>query len=389
MIGRTISHYLITERLGAGGMGEIYRAQDTRLNRTVAVKVLAAGQAGEGERRRRFLQEAQAASALNHPNIITIFDIVSEGDTEFLVMEFVAGKTLGELTPPGGLPMPLVLAYAVQIADALEAAHGAGIVHRDLKPANVMVADAIVSGQTSDGRAGLVKLLDFGLAKWTAPTSAGLPTDMTATLAHTALTVEGSIMGTLSYMSPEQAEGKPVDARSDIFAFGAILYEMVTGERAFAGDSAISTLSAILRDDVRPLHHVASVPPALEGIIRRCLRKAREERWQTIGEARAALAALKRDSDSGVLFVRPAPVPPPVKKKSRLPLLLAVIVLAGLVGCVAIFELVAWAIFGHKSHPRSVSVVTGECRGRTRPLRIRHSAARQQRAAMASSPTPA
>ncbi|HTX34573.1 MAG TPA: serine/threonine-protein kinase, partial [Bryobacteraceae bacterium] len=230
MIGRTISHYQITERLGAGGMGEIYKAQDTRLNRTVAIKVLSAAQAGTGERRRRFLQEAQAASALNHPNIITIYDIVSEGESEFLVMEFLAGKTLGELIPQGGLPMPLVLSYGVQIAEALEAAHGAGIVHRDLKPGNIMV-----TGQTAEGRPGLVKLLDFGLAKLTGPAPSRGLGDETATLESAPLTVEGSILGTVSYMSPEQAEGKPVDARSDIFAFGAILYEMVTGERAFAG----------------------------------------------------------------------------------------------------------------------------------------------------------
>src|ERR1017187_2973339 len=292
MVGRTVSHYQITQRLGAGGMGEIYRALDMRLNRTVAIKVLAAEHAGTGEQRRRFLQEAQAASALTHPNIITIHDIVAEDETEFLVMELVAGKTLGELIPKGGLPLPLVLAYAVQVADALEAAHRAGIVHRDLKPGNVMVTNA-----------GLVKVLDFGLVKLTSP--AGPLADETRTFADAPLTVEGRIMGTVSYMSPEQAEGKPVDARSDIFAFGAMLHEMVTGERAFGGDSAISTLSSILRDEVRPLTQTAGVPSALENIAERCLRKNREERWQSMQEVRAALAVLKRDSDSGTLFVPP------------------------------------------------------------------------------------
>ncbi len=372
MIGRTISHYQITERLGAGGMGEIYKAQDTRLNRTVAIKVLSAAQAGTGERRRRFLQEAQAASALNHPNIITIYDIVSEGESEFLVMEFLAGKTLGELIPQGGLPMPLVLSYGVQIAEALEAAHGAGIVHRDLKPGNIMV-----TGQTADGRPGLVKLLDFGLAKLTAPAPSRTLGDETATLESAPLTVEGSIMGTVSYMSPEQAEGKPVDARSDIFSFGAILYEMVTGERAFAGDSAISTLTAILRDEVRPLAQIsAAVPPGLQQIVWRCLRKNRDERWQSIGEVRAALAMLKRDSESGILFVppprppaQPAPPAPPAKRSLwRVPLLVAltgVLTVGGMVVLAGV--LILWVVFHHSSHsqvPTSVTVETGPSHSR-------------------------
>ena len=373
MIGRTISHYLITERLGSGGMGEIYKAQDTRLNRTVAIKALTAEQAGTGERRRRFLQEAQAASALNHPNIITIHDIVSEGDCDFLVMEFVAGKTLGELIPKGGLPLPLVMSYGVQIAEALEAAHGAGIVHRDLKPGNVMV-----TGQTEDGRPGLVKLLDFGLAKLTSPAPPTKFGDETATLERAPLTVEGSIMGTVSYMSPEQAEGKAVDARSDIFAFGAILHEMVTGERAFAGDSAISTLTSILRDEVRPLRQFsANVPPVLESIVARCLQKNRDERWQSIGQVRAALATLKRDSDSGILYTlpprppaapAPATVPPPVPRpparRSGLRLLLLVVLTGVLVvGASAVLSGIAilWAIFHHspRSHePTSVTIET-------------------------------
>jgi serine/threonine-protein kinase len=331
MVGRTISHYQITQRLGGGGMGEIYRALDMRLNRRVAIKVLAAEHAGTGEQRRRFLQEAQAASALNHPNIITIHDVVSEGETEFIVMELVDGKTLAELIPNEGLPLPLVLAYAVQVADALEAAHRAGIVHRDLKPGNVMVTDA-----------GLVKVLDFGLAKVISETGALL--EDTRTLAHAPLTAEGRIMGTVAYMSPEQAEGKPVDARSDIFAFGAMLHEMVTGERAFGGDSAISILSSILRDEVRPLTRTAGVPSVLENIALRCLRKNREERWQSMHEVGAALAALKRDSDSGALL---APLPPPavpaVRNKSRLPLA------AALLGLVAMAGVASWWAIGRRT----------------------------------------
>src|SRR5271170_2655201 len=227
-------------------MGEIYKAQDTKLNRFVAIKVLSTASSGEPERRRRFIQEAQAASALNHPNIITIHDIVSQGDSEFMVMEFVAGKTLVDLIPKGGLRLPQALKYAVQITDALTAAHAAGIVHRDLKPANVMVTAS-----------GLVKILDFGLAKLTdrgGPMSSG---ENTQTIGEAPLTVEGSIMGTLSYMSPEQAQGKKVDARSDIFSFGLVLYEMVTGTRAFAGENALSTLSAILRDEAKPINDIA------------------------------------------------------------------------------------------------------------------------------------
>ena len=263
MVGRTVLHYQFLEKLGAGGMGEIYKAQDSRLNRTVAIKVLSRENSGDPDRRRRFVQEAQAASALNHPNIITIHDIVSDNGTEFMVMEYVNGKTLVDLIPKGGLRLPLALKYAVQMADALSSAHALGIVHRDLKPANVMVTDS-----------GLVKILDFGLAKLTDRGSMGEGRRQHPDHRRAPLTVEGSIIGTVSYMSPEQAQGKKVDTRSDIFSFGVVLYEMVTGARAFGGDNALSTLSAILRDDARPIAEVApDVPPQIEQLIRRCLRK--------------------------------------------------------------------------------------------------------------------
>lgn len=295
MVGRTVLQYQFLEKLGAGGMGDIYKAMDTRLNRFVAIKVLTTAAAGDPERRRRFIQEAQAASALNHPNIITIHDIVSEGNTEFMVMEYVAGKTLVDLIPKGGLRAAQVLKYAVQIADALQAAHASGIVHRDLKPANVMVTDS-----------GLVKILDFGLAKLTdrGPiTTVSSPTDVTQTIADAPLTVEGSIIGTVSYMSPEQAQGKKVDTRSDIFSFGVVLYEMVTGVRAFEGDSALTTLSAILRDEPRPVAEFApDAPPQLEMVIQRCLRKQPDGRWQTMHDVLMALSALKHESDSGALY---------------------------------------------------------------------------------------
>jgi serine/threonine protein kinase len=293
MVGRKVAQYQFLEKLGAGGMGEIYKAQDTRLGRIVAIKALPSAKSGDPDRRRRFLQEAQAASGLNHPSIITIHDVISEGDTEFMVMEFVSGKTLNDLIPKGGLRVPQALKYALQTSDALNAAHNAGIVHRDLKPANIMVTDS-----------GLVKVLDFGLAKLTdrgATTQLGEDAETIATTSP--LTVEGSIIGTVSYMSPEQAQGKKVDTRSDIFAFGAVLYEMLTGRRAFEGESSLSTLSAILRDAVKPMIEVApDVPPQLEEVIHRCLKKNPDERWQSMHDVQAALATLKRESDSGSLY---------------------------------------------------------------------------------------
>jgi serine/threonine protein kinase len=285
-----ILHYQLLEKIGAGGMGEIYKAQDSRLNRLVAVKILSPGLATDPERRRRFFQEAQAASALNHPNIITLYDIVSEGDLQCIVMEYIAGKTLRDLIPTGGLPPSQALQYGTQIASALTAAHSAGIIHRDLKPSNMMV-----------NASGLVKVLDFGLAKWV---DSGLG-DQQST-AEAALTREGSIIGTVSYMSPEQAEGKHVDARSDIFSFGDVLYEMVTGRRAFEGRSGISTLSSILRDEVKPIHDSApDVPPLLEQIILRCLAKDPAARWQTMKEIEGALISLQRLLDPGGQYGQP------------------------------------------------------------------------------------
>lgn len=303
MLGRSVGQYKFVEKLGAGGMGEIYKAQDTKLNRFVAIKVLPASKSGDPERRKRFLQEAQAASSLNHPSTITIHDVLSDGDTEFMVMEYVMGKTLNDAIPKGGLRVPLALKYALQMADALSAAHGAGIVHRDLKPANVMVTQS-----------SLVKVLDFGLAKLTDRSPMGAIGEEDETMAANApLTVEGAIMGTVSYMSPEQAQGKKVDTRSDVFSFGALLYEMVTGLRAFEGETALTTLSAILRDDVKPMADVApDVPSPLEAVIQRCLKKKEDDRYQSMREVQGALSLLKRDSDSGSLYtmrigVTPAP----------------------------------------------------------------------------------
>ena len=330
LVGQVISHYQFLEKLGAGGMGDIYKAHDARLNRFVAVKVLSSDNAGDPERRRRFIQEAQAASGLNHPNIITVHDIVNEPEGDYIVMEFVAGKTLVDLIPKGGLRPAQALKYGVQMADALSVAHAAGIVHRDLKPGNVMVTDS-----------GLVKVLDFGLAKLTDRSPASQMGDDTQIMEEAPLTVEGSIIGTVSYMSPEQAQGKKVDTRSDIFSFGVVFYEMLTGTRAFSGDSALSTLSAILRDEHRPMVQIApDVPPQLELLITRCLRKNPDERWQSMKDVLGALGALKHESDSGQLYrsrvqaVEMTPRPPaPVRKKSSAPLFVGlgglVLLLAG------------------------------------------------------------
>src|SRR5215467_7970756 len=288
MIGQTISHYDVREKLGEGGMGVVYKAFDSHLGRLVAVKVLPHEKVADAERKLRFIQEAKAASALNHPNIVTIYDIDSARGIDFIAMELVSGKTLDRLIPRHGFRLNEALNYSVQIAAALASAHKAGIVHRDLKPGNVMVNEQ-----------GLAKVLDFGLAKLTEPTATG-GDEKTRSLKPT--TEEGTIVGTVSYMSPEQAEGKKVDARSDIFSFGALLYEMVTGRKAFQGDSKVATLSAILREDPKPAGQVVEgVPHELERIIARCLRKQPERRFQAMPDLKVALEEIKEESDSGTL----------------------------------------------------------------------------------------
>src|SRR6266480_1518030 len=318
MVGRTISHYEILEKVGEGGMGVVYKALDGRLDRLVALKVLPPQKVADSDRKRRFVQEAKAASALNHPNIITIYDIGSADGIDFIAMEFVAGKTLDRCIPRHGWRLDEALKYSVQIADALVAAHKAGIVHRDLKPGNVMVTEH-----------GLVKVLDFGLAKLTESTA---PADEATTRTLKPTTEEGAIVGTVSYMSPGQAEGKKVDARSDIFSFGALLYEMVTGRRAFQGDSKISTLSAILREEPKSASQIVEgLPRELERIIARCLRKSQERRFQAMPDLKVALEELKEESDSGTLSAAPAPMRLRDRRLVWAVLLLAIAVIAGAV----------------------------------------------------------
>ncbi len=266
-VGTRLGPYEILAPLGAGGMGEVYRAKDTRLDRTVAIKILSSHLSNHADLKQRFEREARAISKLSHPHICGLFDVGSQDGIEFLVMEFLEGETLAHRLSKGPLPTDQVLRFGIQIADALDKAHKQGIVHRDLKPGNIML--------TKSG----VKLLDFGLAKL-AP--AGLSQDFSVLQTEAPdLTKEGTILGTIQYMSPEQLEGKEADARSDIFAFGSVLYEMATGKRAFNGNSQASLISAILKDESLPISQVHSVaPPALDRVVKTCLAKDREERWQ-------------------------------------------------------------------------------------------------------------
>src|SRR5689334_20682351 len=306
MIGQVLRHYRIEERLGAGGMGVVYRAFDTHLDRSVAIKVLPASALADPERRIRFVHEAKAASALSHPNIVTIHDIdtAMDGDhpVDYIAMEYVAGRTLDQLIGRKGLKVAEVLKYGSQIADALTAAHAAGIVHRDLKPANIMVTDQ-----------GLVKLLDFGLAKLTEPSE---PDVFAPTESVKLETEHGTILGTVAYMSPEQAEGHRVDARSDIFSFGAVLYEMATGKRPFTGDSKLSTLASILRQEAPPVISSSEpVPRELGRIIARCLKKTAQRRWQSMADIKVALDELQEEIASGQLSEAEKIQPPPVSQR--------------------------------------------------------------------------
>ncbi|MBI1790601.1 MAG: serine/threonine protein kinase [Acidobacteria bacterium] len=292
--GAWLGPYQVLAPLGAGGMGEVYRAKDTRLGRDVAIKVLPTAFANDPDRLRRFEQEARAAGALNHPNILVIHDIGAHDDVPYVVSELLEGETLRARLNTGTLPQRKAVEYAQAIAHGLAAAHAKGIVHRDLKPENLFI--------TKDSR---VKILDFGLAKLTHPDLAGECADAPTVSVHTAL---GVVLGTLGYMSPEQVRGRPTDHRCDIFSFGAILYEMLSGQRAFGGQ-AVEVMSAILRDDpveVSKIH--PGVSPALERVVRRCLEKDPEERFQSARDLGFALEALSGSSTSGTVAPLAAPL---------------------------------------------------------------------------------
>ena len=285
--GTTLGQYRVEVLIGAGGMGEVYRAKDPRLGRDVAIKILPPDVAGDAERLRRFEQEARAVAALNHPNIVTIYSVEAAGDLRFLTMELIEGKPLTEMIPRHGLPLDRLLDLAVPLADAVGAAHARGIVHRDLKPANVMV--------TSEGR---VKILDFGLAKLKPLASVSELTSQSAP----ELTADGAMLGTVAYMSPEQAEGRAVDQRSDLFSLGVVLFELATGQRPFKGDTTVSLVSSLLKDtppavtDLRP-----ELPRELGHIVKACLQKDPERRYQSAKDLRNELQTLKEELASGEL----------------------------------------------------------------------------------------
>jgi serine/threonine-protein kinase len=312
--GSKLGPYEIVAPLGAGGMGEVYRAKDSRLGREVAVKVLPASFSNDADRLRRFEQEARAAGILNHPNITAVHDIGTVDGAPYVVTELLEGETLRNRLAGGPLAPRRAIDYALQIAHGLAAAHEKGIVHRDLKPENLFI--------TKDGR---VKILDFGLAKLTKPDEAGPQTNLPT---ETAGTEPGVVMGTLGYMSPEQVRGKPPDARSDIFSFGSILYELLSGRRAFHGDSAADTMSAILREEPPELSsNNQQVPPALDRVVRHCLEKSPEQRFQSARDVAYAL----EETLAGPTATGVAPLPARAKPL-RWPALLA----AGLVALLTV-----------------------------------------------------
>jgi serine/threonine protein kinase len=282
--GHVLGSYEVTSLIAAGGMGEVYRAIDTRLDRVVALKILPAHFSDDAERRERFTREAKIISSLNHPHICALYDLGVQAGTQFLVMEYIDGETLQERIRRGRLPLGLALDYLIQIADALDKAHRRGIVHRDLKPGNVML--------TKSG----VKLLDFGLAA--RRVGDGAAGHVPSADGEQALTVTGTIMGTVQYMAPEQLEGQPADVRSDIFAFGAVAYEMLTGTRAFDGTSQASLISAILRDEPTAITElVPEIPATVARTLARCLAKEPDERWQTANDLLFQLRSVEPSSD--------------------------------------------------------------------------------------------
>jgi Tol biopolymer transport system component len=309
--GSRVGPYKVLGPLGAGGMGEVYQARDPRLGRNVAVKLLSEGAAADPERLRRFRREARAVASLNHPHILAVYDIGSDDGTDYVVFELLEGQTLRQRLESGPLPARKVVEYGVQICRGLAAAHGQGIVHRDLKPENLFL--------TAGGQ---VKILDFGLAKQTGPSG---PEELSRAETRTTPTEAGRVMGTVGYMSPEQVQGLPVDTRSDLFALGGILYEMLSGRRAFAGTSAADTLAALLRSDPPEIQR-EGVPPGLERVVRRCLEKEPGERFQSAHDLGLALETLSGPA-------APTPRPPEQDRGRRrsavVAAMTAMVVLAG------------------------------------------------------------
>ena len=305
MIGTTLSHFRITDRLGQGGMGEVYRGEDTRLGRSVAVKVLPQTFVADPERLARFEREARLLASLSHPHIAGIHDVGEDGGTHFLVMELVPGETLAARLERGPLPLDEALDVSVQVADAVAAAHDQGIVHRDLKPGNVMV--------TADSA---VKVLDFGLAKAVAPeavSNSAPDLSQSPTLAH-AGTLAGVLLGTAAYMSPEQAKGRTVDRRSDVWAFGCVLFEMLSGRAAFAGETVAETLAAVLRAEPEWSALPPGTPAGVVAVLRRCLEKDPRRRLHDVSDARLLLEEARGEGPPGTAAPNPRPVPDGAKR---------------------------------------------------------------------------
>ena len=341
--GTKLGPYEIQSPLGAGGMGEVYLARDTRLDRTVAVKILPQHLSANVEAKQRFDREARAISSLNHPNICTLHDVGHQDGTDFLVMEYLEGETLADRLMKGPLSPEQVLKYGVDICEGLEKAHKSGVVHRDLKPGNVML--------TKSG----AKLMDFGLAKATpaqAPPVSSLTMTISGPSAGQPLTAQGMVLGTFQYMSPEQLEGKEADARSDIFALGAVLYEMASGRRAFTGKSQASIVAAILASDPQPISAVQPMsPPALDRVVRTCMAKDPDERWQTAHDVKLQLQWIaEAGSQAGI----PAPVAARRKTSQRAAWMIAAVAAAAAIALAAAFLLRAPA---PAIHPLRVSIL--------------------------------
>jgi eukaryotic-like serine/threonine-protein kinase len=311
--GSRLGPYEIVASIGAGGMGEVFRARDTRLNRDVAVKILPADFAGSAQLHARFDREAKAIAALNHPNICVVHDVGHEEETHYLVMELLDGESLVDRLRRGPLSMPEVLRYGQQIASALDKAHRQGIIHRDLKPGNIMLT-----------RTG-AKLLDFGLAK----ISESAPSTQSMATAQKPITEQGAILGTFQYMAPEQLEGLDADPRTDIFALGAVMYEMATGKRAFQGSSRTSLIAAIVASQPQAISElVPMTPPAFEHVVRRCLEKNPDDRWQSAQDVASELQWVGEVTASGTHAI-PAAIARPKWRKFAAPALIVVALLAG------------------------------------------------------------